>query len=179
MAKQYRLNLGVILFLIAVSVLMRFAPHMANYSPVLGMAIFAGYAFVDKKLALFVPLVAIFMSDWVLGFYDGISFVYLGYVFAIALGAYLPSRKLVPITLSAVGAAVAFFIYSNLGVWFFTNMYPHTWAGLVDCYVMALPFFRGTLLSTLVSTGALFGVYSAFKRLSQSSQVVKQAVLRD
>jgi hypothetical protein len=164
MAKQFRLNLGVILFLIVASVMMRFVPHMANYSPVLGMALFAGYAFTNKKLAMFVPLAAIFVSDAMLGFYDGISFVYLGYVFAIALGAFLPSRKVVPVMLASIGASVAFFIYSNLGVWLFTNLYAHTWVGLKECFVMALPFLRGTLVSTVVSSAVLFGVYSLFKQ---------------
>lgn len=154
---------------IILCVFMRFVPHLANYSPVLAMALFSGYVFSNKKYAFAVPLVALFLSDLILGFYDGISFVYLGYIFSITLGVFMKSDRPGVLALNALASSVGFFIFSNFGVWLFTNLYTKTWVGLMDCFVMALPFFRGTLISTFVSTAVLFGFYNFLMRFYKRS----------
>jgi hypothetical protein len=43
-------------------------------------------------------------------------------------------------------APVLFYLISNFAVWLGADrLYPHTLSGLADCYVAAIPFFRGTL----------------------------------
>ena len=51
-----------------------------------------------------------------------------------------------------------FFVVTNLGVWAFGGgaRYPLTGAGLVECYVMALPYLRNTLISMAVFLPLLF-----------------------
>jgi hypothetical protein len=46
-------------------------------------------------------------------------------------------------------------------------MYPKTLAGLMTCYAMAIPFFRGTLAGDLVFTAVLFAVPVAMKQFSE------------
>ena len=58
----------------------------------------------------------------------------------------LPLSRLFP---SFVGAVI-FFIISNFGVWFTGILYQHSLEGLIQCYIMALPFFTNTLLSTII-----------------------------
>ena len=41
---------------------------------------------------------------------------------------------------SSLLSSVLFFLVSNFGVWAVQNMYPHTFAGLIECYMMAIPF---------------------------------------
>ena len=60
-------------------------------------------------------------------------------------------------------ASLIFFLTSNFGVWLLSNWYPKSFAGLVMCYEAALPFFRNTLLSTLLF-GLVFKV--TFERTS-------------
>jgi Family of unknown function (DUF6580) len=60
----------------------------------------------------------------------------------------------------SVAGAVLFFVVSNLGVWalgIFFPIYPMTLAGLLECYVAAIPFFWNTLLSDLLYAAVLFG----------------------
>lgn len=45
-------------------------------------------------------------------------------------------------------ASFLFFLISNLGVWWY--WYPRTWTGLVECYLLAVPFYKNTLLGDLV-----------------------------
>ncbi len=58
-------------------------------------------------------------------------------------------------------SSVFFFLYTNFGWWLMTNMYPHTWDGLIQCYIMGLPFFKNNLIGNLifvpmVSVAAMF-----------------------
>jgi hypothetical protein len=60
----------------------------------------------------------------------------------------------------SVAGAVLFFVVSNLGVWalgIFFPIYPMTLAGLLECYVAAIPFFWNTLLSDPLYAAVLFG----------------------
>jgi hypothetical protein len=54
-------------------------------------------------------------------------------------------------------SAILFFVITNFGVWAMGHLYPQMPAGLVDCYVAAIPFFRNTLLSNLLYSALLFG----------------------
>ncbi|MGB8258766.1 MAG: DUF6580 family putative transport protein [Terracidiphilus sp.] len=55
-----------------------------------------------------------------------------------------------------LAASVAFFVASNFAVWALWPMYPKTWAGLAECYVAALPFFRNAALSETLASLLLF-----------------------
>ena len=59
--------------------------------------------------------------------------------------------------------STSFFLLSNLVVWAFGSLYPHTTAGLAACFIAALPFFRNDLISTALTVTVLFGV-PAFAR---------------
>ena len=50
--------------------------------------------------------------------------------------------------LSFLGA-YNFYIITNFSVWILSNMYPLTIEGLIMCYLLALPFFQNTLISSL------------------------------
>ncbi len=60
---------------------------------------------------------------------------------------------------AAAASSVSFFIVSNFAVWAaWPQMYPRTLAGLIECYDAAIPFFRGTAVSDLFFSLAMFGV---------------------
>ena len=50
-----------------------------------------------------------------------------------------------------------FYVVSNFGVWLFDAMYAKSLAGLVECYVAAIPFFGNALAGDAFYTGLLFG----------------------
>lgn len=47
-------------------------------------------------------------------------------------------------------SSIFFFLYTNFGWWLMTNMYPHTLDGLIQCYIMGLPFFKNNLIGNLI-----------------------------
>jgi hypothetical protein len=163
--KLERLHIAVALGLIAAAVGLRLLPHPANFAPVAAVAIFGG-AVLPVRAAVAVPLAAMMLSDAVIGFYDVMPITWVCYVLiALASSLWLRGsngwsrRGLMRGAAVTLGASVFFFVATNFAVWVASGMYTHTWAGFVQCYYMALPFFRNTLASDLVYTAGLFGVF--------------------
>jgi hypothetical protein len=147
--------------LILVAALSRLLPHPANFTPVMAIAL-AGGVYLDKRLALIIPLVALIISDIFIGFHNTIFFVYGSFVLIGFLGIWLKShKKPLPIIGTALLSSILFFIITNFGVWITGGgwIYPKTWQGLIECYTLAIPFFRNTITGDLVFTGVLFGLF--------------------
>ncbi|MCW1930002.1 MAG: hypothetical protein KIH62_001640 [Candidatus Kerfeldbacteria bacterium] len=103
-----------------------------------------------------VGLVTVAASDIIIGNTNILLYTWSGWVIvgAVALivryrGQHLP-KALLQLTGAGLLGNVAFFVWTNFGVWHIGELYPHTFTGLVDCYIAAIPFFRTQLLSTLI-----------------------------
>ena len=107
----------------------------------------------DRLFGIAIPIVAMFISDAIIGFYS-YQFVIYSSILAIALVA--PMRKnYVMLGIMAVGGSVWFFITTNFVEWMIWDYYPKTIEGLITCYTLAIPFFKNTLISTCLFTGIL------------------------
>jgi hypothetical protein len=90
------------------------------------------------------------------------------YTAALFMGQFIVSKTTpVRVMSAALAAAVSFFLVSNFGVWVFGTMYPHNWAGLLQCYTMAIPFFRNTFASDLILTPIAFSIPAAAAALAR------------
>lgn len=128
----------------------RLLPHPSNFTPVGAMALFAGTAFADRRIALLIPIAAMVLSDLLLGFSIVTPFVYGSIALATVIGFWIRRRRSVATVLGgAVASAILFFIITNFAVWALFDYYPKTAAGLVVCYVAAIPFFQNTLAGDL------------------------------
>ena len=136
----------------------RLIPHPPNFSPIAALALFGGAQFADKRLALLVPLAAMFLSDLVLGLHPLIPVIYGSFALIACLGFWLRRwRSVWAVVGAAMIGALLFFVLTNFGVWAMGHMYPKTPAGLLACYAAAIPFFQNTLLSNLFYAALLFG----------------------
>ncbi|OGH17997.1 MAG: hypothetical protein A3F31_02620 [Candidatus Levybacteria bacterium RIFCSPHIGHO2_12_FULL_38_12] len=153
--------ISIILF----AVLLRLLPHPPNFAPIAGMALFGG-VYLNKKYALIVPLLAMFVSDLFIGFHSTILFVYGSFLLTGLIGLWIRQHKSIQnVILGTLASSVLFFIITNFGVWLVGSLYPKTLQGLVQCYVYALPFFRNTILGDLFYTGVFFGSYEFIKNV--------------
>ncbi len=59
----------------------------------------------------------------------------------------------------SLSGSILFFILTNFAVWTFSQWYPHNIQGLIECYMMAVPFFKNTLLGDLFYASVIFGCY--------------------
>lgn len=146
----------------------RFVPHLWDFTPVLALALLAG-AYLPGRQRWVLPLGLMAVTDVFLGFYPSILINWVALAACVGIGGLL-RRKLswTRIGAGSLAAAVVFFMISNFGVWL--EMYPKTFAGFADCYVMALPFFRNSLLSTIIYGYLLIGGYARVARTAPTKR---------
>ena len=153
-----------ILSMIVLAVITRLLPHPPNVAPITGMALFAGYSFSDKRMAFLLPLLCMFITDIFLGFHMIMPFVYLAFMGISYMG--INSEKIGNGTI--LKSSTLFFVLTNFGVWLMG--YPLTFAGLVSCYTLAIPFFAYTIIGDLFFTHSLS--YS-FSKLEEKYPILR------
>src|SRR5437868_9916321 len=132
-------RLIALLSAIVAAAALRLVPHPPNFTPIGAMALFSGAYLGRRGLAFVAPLAALFLSDLVLGFYHGMATVYFSVALIVAIG-WLAIPRVTPIRVgaAAIASSVLFFTTTNLGMWLFSDFYPHTLAGFTACYVAAI-----------------------------------------
>lgn len=159
--------------LIFVAAFSRLIPHPGNFTPVMAIALFSGATVLSKRESLLVPFLAMLISDAIIGFHSLIPVVYGCMALFTILGWYLRENRNAIKTIGfSLFAAIFFFVTTNLGVWATSTMYEKTFAGLIECYVLAIPFFQNTVISTVLYTVTLFGMISLFEKY-QTQHMVK------
>ena len=145
--------------IIVFGVLSRIFLHWPNFTPVIALALFGG-VHLGKTRGWVVPLSLMVISDLFIGLHATVLFTWGSVVLIALLGSRMRSRNNVPALLgTSVLAAVLFFLVTNFGAWL--AMYPKTAAGLASCYVAAIPFFRNSLVSTVVYMALFCGLHEA------------------
>ena len=158
--KNFSINLKNEIFpfgLILILAFARLIPHPPNFTPVIAVAMMSGYFFKNINFSFLILLVAMFLSDLFIGFYENVIFVY-GALLLITFIFYKISKKINFKNLFIFGfvGSLIFFVISNFGVWLlgspgvFDAPYERNLNGLIECYILAIPFFGNTFLSTLI-----------------------------
>jgi hypothetical protein len=140
----------VIILFIVVAAIMRVLPHIPNVSPITAMALFSGVYFTNKKFAFIVPMLAMLISDLFLGFSTITLFVYLAFLLVSFIGVYSKNISVKTILISSI----SFFVITNFGVWLIG--YPKTMTGFLECYTLAIPFFRNSLIGDFFYAGVMY-----------------------
>lgn len=157
--------------LIAIGIALRLIKHIPNFAPIGALALFGG-VYLKKKWAIFIPLTALVISDYFIGYYTlpVMLSVYGSFALIGLIGlAVRKNKKLVTIFGGALGGSILFYLITNFAVWAFTPMYAKTISGLIQCYVNAIPFFRNTLAGDMFYTAVLFGSYETALALQKNT----------
>jgi hypothetical protein len=171
--------------LLLVAVLSRLVPHpeWLNFTAVTGSLLYFGARRSWREMLA--PLVVLMATDYALTVY---SYHYpfrwsdylptwAWYVAVMALGQILLKAKtsFVRVAAGVVLGPTSFWILSNYAVWAGSNMYQHTWDGLVACFAAAIPFYRNDLASTAIFAGLAFGVPVLVRRLNAEKALAQPA----
>ena len=143
--------------LILILAFARLIPHPPNFTPIIAVALVSGYFFKNINLSLLILLVAMLLSDLFIGFYENMIFVYAS-LLLITFVFHKISKKInyKNLFIYCFAGSLIFFIFSNFGVWALGSpgvldvAYERNISGLVECYILAIPFFGNTFLSTLI-----------------------------
>lgn len=139
-------------------------PHIWNFTAVYALAIFAGSLFSDKRLALFMPLAAMAISDLFIG--SGFSLiVYAGFIAIVMCGMAIRNHITVTnVALASLVGAILFFLITNFALFYPVTQYPHNIQGIITSYIMGLPFLRNALIADIIYTPILFGTFYLFEK---------------
>ena len=138
-------NFVVFISCVGIVLLFRIIPHPPNFTPVIALSLYLPFIFGIWSIPFCILGFAI--TDYFIGFHSLLlwtwgALAFTGYTSKFCNKIY--SR----IVLSFIGA-ITFFAISNFGVWISGTLYEISVQGLLNCYIMAIPFFTNTLLSTV------------------------------
>ena len=176
--KLNKSNLLVLFILILACALYRvWDSRPMGFAPQIAMALFAGSVSKDKRFAFLFPILSLFISDLlyqflysqglttIKGFYSGQLVNYLVIASVTVIGFLINKNKIGQIFIGSLAGAIYFFLASNFTVWIGGGLdinsqpYPRSLSGLLLCYTEALPFFKWSVISTLVFNAIFFGSF--------------------
>lgn len=140
--------------------------NIPNFSPIASVALFSGFYFSNKKIALIIPVSCMFISDYFIGFHSYMWAVYLSFILIAILGVYMKKAQPKNIILNALLSSILFFLITNSAVWISGSYYTKDLPGLALCLTMGVPFFKYTLLSSAVFSTILFGGLEIIKKMT-------------
>ena len=157
---------AMIAFAVGVRLLIHFVPGALpyNFTPVEAIALFGGAYFGDRLLAFVVPLGAMFIADLIIGLHAMLPVVYACIAASVLLGFGLRGRvSALRVAGFGVAGSLLFFIVVSFAEWVVGDT-EFCKAGIVPCYVAALPFLKNWLAGTLVWSAVLFGGFELLRR---------------
>ena len=153
-----------VIFLVSLT---RIFPHPPNFTPILALAIFGGAYLPNRITAISLPIISMFISDLIIGFHSQIFTVYAAIILLSILGHLMKTKNFKNFAITGFTGSLIFFIITNFSVWLGGSLYPLTIDGITQCYIMAIPFFHNTLISTILFLTILFFGYTfAEKKIS-------------
>jgi hypothetical protein len=145
-------------------------------TPLAAVALAAGFLFANPLVAASVPLAALAASNLLLPGYGSLgvaAVVYAATAWPVLLGTCGVLGQDRPRWLAVVGGSLAtslvFFLSTNLAHWAFMADYPRTMAGLGECFVAALPFYRWMPVGDAAWTLATFGLIVAARMAAEAA----------
>lgn len=179
------------LLLVVISALYRIIPGRPfGFAPQWAIAVFAGAVIKDRKWAFIIPVLSMFVSDLLYqvlysggltnmpGFYEGQWQNYVLFTLLVFVGFAVRKINVLQIAVASVAAPTLYFLVSNFLVWASNGITrgldrPKTFNGLMLCYADGIPFYRMSILATLVFSAILFGSYLFIRNYQQVGQRLK------
>tara|TARA_B100000530_G_C15599431_1_gene345761 strand:- start:51 stop:536 length:486 start_codon:yes stop_codon:yes gene_type:complete len=136
-----KIAIGVLIALSA----SRFIPHPPNFTSLLALSFYIPAVFGIR----YIPVVvfALLFTDLIIGFHSTMIFTSGSIILIGLISKYFNKSIIFRISGAFVGAVI-FFVLSNFGVWL-GGSYGYDLNGLLSCYILAIPFFTNTVLSTV------------------------------
>ena len=145
---------------LTLAALLRLVPHAWNITPIASIGLFAG-SYCDRRIAWLMPVIPLLIGDLISGFYNPLImiFVYTGIALSAFVGRwFLQSKRNLSRFAGAISVnAILFYLLSNFPVWWV--YYEHSAAGLLECYIKAIPYLGYSLLGDSLFVALIFGTH--------------------
>ena len=161
--KYFKISIGIFIALAA----SRFVPHPPNFTSLLALSFYVpallGVRYLPALIASFL------ITDLFIGMHSVMIFTW-GSVLLIGLFSKFFLSSIYTRILGALCGAMLFYLVTNFGVWSMGS-YGYTFEGLALCYILAIPFFGNTLVSTLLYSLLIELMLKISKNLFKLSKV--------
>ena len=143
----------------------RFIPHPPNFTSLLALSFYIpallGTSYIPALVLSFIA------TDVIIGFHSTTFFTWGSVIIIGLLSKYFLSsigKRLIGVL---IGACI-FFLLTNFSVWV-QGFYGYTFEGLIKCYLLAIPFFTYSLISTFFFSTIIETIYKIkfFKNIIQ------------
>jgi hypothetical protein len=124
----------------------RLIPHPPNFTSTIAIAFYLPALFGVKYII--VATTAFLVCDLIIGLHPLILFTWLGLIL-VGLISQTFTKYYFRLPGVMIGCLIFFFV-SNFGVWLFSDMYSKDVPGLIQCYIMGLPFLQNSLIGSLL-----------------------------
>ncbi|HEY2649954.1 MAG TPA: DUF6580 family putative transport protein [Puia sp.] len=179
------------ILMVIVAALYRVIPGRPfGFAPQWAMAVYAGAVIKDKRWAFIMPVLSMFVSDLFYqvlymggisdmpGFYEGQWQNYLLFTLLVFVGLAIKKLNVFRIVAASVAAPTLYFLVSNFLVWASNGATrglnrPKDLNGLMLCYVDGIPFYKMSILATLVFSAILFGSFILARNYQLTGREVK------
>lgn len=155
MKKKVFIFLGIFTSLAA----SRFIPHPPNFTSLIALSFY-----VPALLGVrFLPalIISFAITDLIIGYHSGTHWTW-GSVLLIGFMSQYFTKNLSLRMIGALLGASIFFLITNFGIWT-TGMYGYSVNGIITCYILAIPFFTYSLISTLLFSTLIETCYKIYK----------------
>lgn len=137
----------------------RFIPHPPNFTNLIALSFYVPVLLGLRFLPVLIISYAI--TDLIIGYHSGTHWTW-GSVLLIGLMSVFFTKNIKTRLVGITASAVIFFLITNFGVWT-TGMYGFTFKGLYVCFILAIPFFTHTLISTYLFAAVIEIVRNIYK----------------
>ena len=137
----------------------RFIPHPPNFTSLIALSFYVPALFGFRYLPAL--LISFVITDYIIGFHNTVFFTWGSVIIIAIISKYFSNSILTRIS-GALTGAVIFFLITNFGVWF-GGMYQPNFFGLTESYIMGLPFFGYSIISTFLFSTLIETIYKFAK----------------
>ena len=149
-----KITIGIFLVLAA----SRFIPHPPNFTSLLALSFYVPALLGIKYLPAL--LISYLITDLLIGYHNVALFTWGSVILIGLLSKFFSNTLMNRISGSLLGACL-FFIITNFGVWSLGS-YGYDLNGFITCYVLAIPFFGYSIISTFIFSGIFEGIYKLY-----------------
>lgn len=152
------LNIKIILGVLVALSASRFIPHPPNFTSLIALSFYVPAVFGIRYVP--VVILALLFTDFIIGFHSTMIFT-LSSIGIIGIISKYFNKSIYFRIFGAFLSATIFFLISNFGVWV-SGSYGYNFSGFLNCYLLAIPFFTNTIISTLIFSVVIEFIYNLY-----------------
>jgi hypothetical protein len=154
--KFIKILLGILVVLSA----SRFIPHPPNFTSLLALSFYIPAVLGTRYIPA--VIISLLFTDLIIGIHSTMIFTYGSVIIIGLISEYFNKSILLRIS-GALTGAVVFFVLTNFGVWL-GGSYGYSLVGIINCFILAIPFFTYSVISTLIFSIVIETIYRIYQK---------------